>query len=130
MSARFRAHHAGGQPRRTAIDTSRAVIQTYSPLHPVILTAARQDYSTRRSVRRAKCRRAKRFGARPCDITMITAVGELDKRCSAVCSLKTRLQSLMEGSLPMKGVLGPAAAQMVKGDGTVSLPPHHSREGL
>ena len=25
-------------------DTGRAVIQTYSPLHPVILTAARQDY--------------------------------------------------------------------------------------
>ena len=44
-------------------DTGRAVIQTYSPLHPVILTAARQDYE---AFYEAKCRRAKRFGARPC----------------------------------------------------------------
>ena len=96
-------------------DTGRAVIQTYSPLHPVILTAARQDYE---AFYESEMQTREALRCPPvCDITMITAVGELEQQVlSSLLALKTRLQSLMEGQfVDVKApVLGPAAAQMVK----------------
>ena len=57
-------------------DTGRAVIQTYSPLHPVILTAARQDYE---AFYESEMQTREALRCPPvCDITMITAVGELE----------------------------------------------------
>ena len=77
-------------------DTGRAVIQTYSPLHPVILTAARQDYE---AFYESEMQTREALRCPPvCDITMITAVGELEQQVlSSLLALKTRLQSLMEG---------------------------------
>lgn len=96
-------------------DTGRAVIQTYSPLHPVILTAARQDYE---AFYESEMQTREALRCPPvCDITMITAVGELEQQVlSSLLALKTRLQSLMEGQFAdvKAPVLGPAAAQMVK----------------
>ena len=93
----------------------RAVIQTYSPLHPVILTAARQDYE---AFYESEMQTREALRCPPvCDITMITAVGELEQQVlSSLLALKTRLQSLMEGQFAdvKAPVLGPAAAQMVK----------------
>lgn len=97
------------------LDTGRAVIQTYSPLHPVILTAARQDYE---AFYESEMQTREALRCPPvCDITMITAVGELEQQVlSSLLALKTRLQSLMEGQFAdvKAPVLGPAAAQMVK----------------
>ena len=96
-------------------DTGRAVIQTYSSLHPVILTAARQDYE---KFYESEMQTREALRCPPvCDITMITAVGELEQQVlSSLLALKTRLQSLMEGQFAdvKAPVLGPAAAQMVK----------------
>ena len=96
-------------------DIGRAVIQTYSPLHPVILTAARQDYE---AFYESEMQTREALRCPPvCDITMITAVGELEQQVlSSLLALKTRLQSLMEGQFAdvKAPVLGPAAAQMVK----------------
>ena len=96
-------------------DTGRAVIQTYNPLHPVILTAARQDYE---AFYESEMQTREALRCPPvCDITMITAVGELEQQVlSSLLALKTRLQSLMEGQFAdvKAPVLGPAAAQMVK----------------
>ena len=96
-------------------DTGRAVIQTYSSLHPVILTAARQDYE---AFYESEMQTREALRCPPvCDITMITAVGELEQQVlSSLLALKTRLQSLMEGQFAdvKAPVLGPAAAQMVK----------------
>ena len=96
-------------------DTGRAVIQTYSLLHPVILTAARQDYE---AFYESEMQTREALRCPPvCDITMITAVGELEQQVlSSLLALKTRLQSLMEGQFAdvKAPVLGPAAAQMVK----------------
>ena len=96
-------------------DTGHAVIQTYSPLHPVILTAARQDYE---AFYESEMQTREALRCPPvCDITMITAVGELEQQVlSSLLALKTRLQSLMEGQFAdvKAPVLGPAAAQMVK----------------
>ncbi len=96
-------------------DKGRAVIQTYSPHHPVILTAARQDYEkffeNELEVRRAlECPPA-------AELTIITAAGEHEERVlQALISLRERLQSLMEGQFAdvKTSVLGPAANQLVK----------------
>ena len=96
-------------------DTGRAVIQTYSPLHPVILTAARQDYE---AFYESEMQTREALRCPPvCDITMITAVGEVEQQVlKSLLALKSRLQSLMEGQFSdvKAPVLGPAAAQMVK----------------
>ena len=114
MSAHF-ASSRRWSAAPTAIDTGRAVIQTYSPLHPVILTAARQDYE---AFYESEMQTREALRCPPvCDITMITAVGELEQQVlSSLLALKTRLQSLMEGQFAdvKAPVLGPAAAQMVK----------------
>lgn len=96
-------------------DTGKAVIQTYSPTHPVILTAARQDYEAFYE-REMETRQALQCPP-VCDLTVLTAVGEVEQQVLAsLLSLKTRLQSLMEGQYAdvKAPVLGPAAAQMVK----------------
>lgn len=96
-------------------DTGKAVIQTYSPTHPVILTAARQDYEAFFE-REMETRQALQCPP-VCDLTVLTAVGEVEQQVLAsLLALKTRLQSLMEGQYAdvKAPVLGPAAAQMVK----------------
>ena len=96
-------------------DTGKAVIQTYSPTHPVILTAARQDYEALFE-RELETRQALQCPP-VCDLTVLTAVGEVEQQVLAsLLALKTRLQSLMEGQYAdvKAPVLGPAAAQMVK----------------
>lgn len=96
-------------------DTGKAVIQTYSPTHPVILTAARQDYEAFFE-RELETRQALQCPP-VCDLTVLTAVGEVEQKVLAsLLALKTRLQSLMEGQYAdvKAPVLGPAAAQMVK----------------
>ncbi len=96
-------------------DTGKAVIQTYSPTHPVILTAARQDYEAFYE-REMETRQALQCPP-VCDLTVLTAVGEVEQQVLAsLISLKTRLQSLMEGQYAdvKAPVLGPAAAQVVK----------------
>ena len=96
-------------------DTGRAVIQTYSPTHPVILTAARQDYEkfyesemeTREALRCPPV----------CAFTVLTAAGEVEQQVlKSLLALKNRLLSLMEGQYAdvKAPVLGPAAAQVVK----------------
>ena len=96
-------------------DTGRAVIQTYSPTHPVILTAARQDYEkfyesemeTREALRCPPV----------CTFTVLTAAGEVEQQVlKSLLALKNRLLSLMEGQYAdvKAPVLGPAAAQVVK----------------
>nr|WP_297177562.1 primosomal protein N' [uncultured Agathobaculum sp.] len=96
-------------------DTGKAIIQTYSPTHPVILTAARQDYEAFYE-REMQTRQALQCPP-VCDLTVLTAVGETEQQVLAsLLALKTRLQSLMEGQYAdvKVPVLGPAAAQMVK----------------
>ena len=96
-------------------DTGKAVIQTYSPAHPVILTAARQDYEAFFE-REMETRQALRCPP-VCGLTVLTAVGEVEQQVlKSLIALKTRLQSLMEGQYAdvMAPVLGPAAAQVVK----------------
>jgi len=96
-------------------DEGRAIIQTYSPTHSVILTAARQDYEkffeTELETRQALC-------CPPvADLLVLTAVGEVEQQVlSSLLALKTRLQSLMAGQYAdvKAPVLGPAAAQVVR----------------
>ena len=96
-------------------DTGKAVIQTYSPAHPVILAAARQDYEAFYE-REMETRQALQCPP-VCGLTVLTAVGEVEQQVlKSLLALKTRLQSLMEGQYAdvKAPVLGPAAAQMVK----------------
>lgn len=96
-------------------DTGKAVIQTYSPAHPVILAAARQDYEAFFE-REMETRQALRCPP-VCGLTVLTAVGEVEQQVlKSLLALKTRLQSLMEGQYAdvKAPVLGPAAAQVVK----------------
>ena len=96
-------------------DTGKAVIQTYSPAHPVILTAARQDYEAFFE-REMETRQALQCPP-VCGLTVLTAVGEVEQQVlKSLIALKTRLQSLMEGQYAdvKAPVLGPAAAQVVK----------------
>ena len=96
-------------------DTGKAVIQTYSPAHPVILAAARQDYEAFYE-REMETRQALQCPP-VCGLTVLTAVGEVEQQVlKSLLALKTRLQSLMEGQYAdvKAPVLGPAAAQVVK----------------
>ena len=96
-------------------DTGKAVIQTYSPAHPVILAAARQDYEAFYE-REMETRQALQCPP-VCGLTVLTAVGEVEQQVlKSLIVLKTRLQSLMEGQYAdvKVPVLGPAAAQVVK----------------
>ena len=96
-------------------DKGKAVIQTYSPAHPVILAAARQDYEAFYA-REIETRQALQCPP-VCGLTVLTAVGEVEQQVlKSLIALKTRLQSLMEGQYAdvKAPVLGPAAAQVVK----------------
>ena len=96
-------------------DKGKAVIQTYSPAHPVILAAARQDYEAFYA-REIETRQALQYPP-VCGLTVLIAVGELEQQVlKSLIALKTRLQSLMEGQYAdvKAPVLGPAAAQVVK----------------
>lgn len=96
-------------------DTGKAVIQTYSPNHPVILAAARQDYEAF-FARELETRQALRCPP-VCGLTALTATGEVEQQVlQSLLALKTRLQSLMEGQYAdvKTPVLGPAAAQVVR----------------
>ena len=96
-------------------DTGKAVIQTYSPTHPVILAAARQDYEAFFE-RELETRQALRCPP-VCDLTVLTAAGEVEQQVlPSLLALKARLQSLMEGQYAdvKPPVLGPAAAQVVR----------------
>lgn len=96
-------------------DTGKAVIQTYSPAHSVILTAARQDYE---AFFESELETREALQCPPiCELTVLTAAGEVEQQVlKSLLALKARLQSLMEGQYAdvKAPVLGPAAAQMVK----------------
>lgn len=96
-------------------DQGRAVIQTYSPMHPVILSAARQDY-VQFFENEMETRQA--LACPPvADLLVLSASGEVEQQVlAALLSLKTRLLSLMEGQYAdvRAPVLGPAAASVVR----------------
>ncbi|MDO5141982.1 MAG: primosomal protein N' [Eubacteriales bacterium] len=103
----------GRAGRRT--DTGRAIIQTYSPTHPVILAAARQDYESFYA-RELETRQALRCPP-VCGLTTLTAAGEIEQQVlQSLLALKNRLQSLMEGQYAdvKAPVLGPVAAPVVR----------------
>lgn len=93
----------------------RAVIQTYSPEHDVILTAARQDYLTfyHEEIER---RQALRFP--PIEqLFVLTAIGEAEEQVlAALLRLKARLEGLMQGQFSdfKYPILGPAPAAIVR----------------
>ncbi|MBP3312087.1 MAG: primosomal protein N' [Butyricicoccus sp.] len=93
----------------------RAVIQTFSPEHPVILAAARQDYLGFYE-RELESRRATQCPPIH-QLLLLSASGEDEQAVlSALLRLKTRLLSLMEGQFAdfKYPVLGPAAANVVR----------------
>ncbi|MGM9611951.1 MAG: primosomal protein N', partial [Butyricicoccus sp.] len=93
----------------------RAVIQTFSPAHPVILAAARQDYLGFYA-RELESRRATQCPPIH-QLLLLSASGEDEQAVlSALLRLKTRLLSLMEGQFAdfKYPVLGPAAANVVR----------------
>lgn len=93
----------------------RAVIQTFSPDHPVILTAARQDYAAfyqqeLESRRAMQCPPIR-------ELLLLSASGEDEQDVlAALLRLKGRLLGLMEGQFSdfKYPVLGPAAANIVR----------------
>lgn len=93
----------------------RAIIQTYSPNHPVILTAARQDYE-RFYADEIENRRA--LLVPPVEqMILLTGVGEIEPDVMrAMIRLKMRLVSLMEGQFSdfKYPVLGPSPATVVR----------------
>lgn len=96
-------------------DKGRAIIQTYSPTHPVILAAARQDYE---KFYESEMETRQALQCPPvAELTALTASGEVEQQVlSSLLRLKTRLLSLMEGQYAdlKTPVLGPAAASVVR----------------
>ena len=93
----------------------RAVIQTFSPEHPVILAAARQDYSAF-YVRELESRRATQCPP-VCQLLLLCASGEEEQAVlSALLRLKARIISMMARQFAdfKYPVLGPAAANVVR----------------
>lgn len=93
----------------------RAVIQTFSPEHPVILSAARQDYAAFYA-RELDSRRATQCPPIH-QLLLLSASGEDEQAVlAALLRLKARLLGLMEGQFAdfKYPVLGPAAASMVR----------------
>lgn len=115
----------------------RAVIQTFSPEHPVILAAARQDYAafyeqeleSRRAIQCPPVR----------ELLLLRATGEDEQAVlAALLRLKNRLLGLMEGQFQdfKYPVLGPAAAGIVRVAGryryhlTIRCPDNKQRRQL
>ncbi len=93
----------------------RAVIQTFSPEHPVILAAARQDYDAFYE-RELESRRATQCPPIQ-ELLLLSASGEDEQAVlRALLRLKTRILGLMEGQFAdlKSPVLGPAAASVVR----------------
>lgn len=98
--------------------TGRAVIQTCSPEHPVILTAARQDYEAFYEMEIEQ--RGALLYPPIAQLLVLTASGEVEQQVlAALLRLKARLEGLMEGQFQdLKcPVLGPAAASVVRVSG-------------
>ena len=118
----FRAHErtfslitqvVGRAGRRDA--AGQAVIQTFSPDHPVILSAARQDYLA--FYREELDRRWATQSPPICELLLLCASGEHEQKVlAALLRLKERLTSLMAGQFAdfRYPVLGPAAASMLR----------------
>lgn len=95
--------------------TGRAVIQTYSPHHPVILAAARQDYD--RFYESEIEARAALLAPPLAELLVLTASGEEERRVLAsLLALRRRVESLMEGQFReiRCPVLGPVPAPVVR----------------
>lgn len=118
----FRAHERtfslitqviGRAGRRNTV--GRAIIQTYSPGHPVILSAARQDYETFYNI---EIEHRKALLCPPISqLLLLVANGEHEQYVlSSLLRLKARLMSLMEGQFRdfKFPVLGPAPANIVR----------------
>ncbi len=93
----------------------RAVIQTFSPEHPVILAAARQDYAAFYA-RELENRRATQTPP-IYQLLLLSASGQQEQAVlESLVRLKNRLLSLMEGQFAdfKYPVLGPAPANMVR----------------
>ncbi|MGE4548574.1 MAG: primosomal protein N' [Intestinibacillus sp.] len=96
----------------------RAVIQTYSPEHPVILAAARQDYESFYETEIEQ--RGALLYPPVAQLLVLTASGEVEQQVLAsLLRLKTRLEGLMEGQFRdiRCPVLGPAAAGVLRVSG-------------
>ncbi len=115
----------------------RAVIQTFSPEHPVILAAARQDYEGFYEMEIEE--RGALLDPPVAQLLVLTAAGEVEQQVlAALLRLKARLEGLMEGQFrDMKcAVLGPAAATVVRVSGrfryhlSMRCPDHKRRREL
>lgn len=96
-------------------DTGRAVIQTYSPRHPVILAAARQDYGQFYESEIAS--RGALLAPPMAELLVLTAVGEEERQVlSSLLALRGRIESLMQGQFReiCCPVLGPIPAPVVR----------------
>lgn len=96
----------------------RAVIQTYSPEHPVILAAARQDYESFYETEIEQ--RGALLYPPVAQLLVFTASGEVEQQVLAsLLRLKARLEGLMEGQFRniRCPVLGPAAASVLRVSG-------------
>lgn len=95
--------------------TGRAIIQTFSPNHPVILDAARQDYDR---FYESEIQRRQALLCPPIEqLILLSASGIFEKQVlEAMIRLKFRIQGLMQGQFSdfQYPVLGPAAASMLR----------------
>ena len=93
----------------------RAIIQTYDPMHPILLAAARQDYDSFFS---EEIMRREALLLPPVeDFVMLTATGETEHIVlESLIFLKMRIASLMEGQFRdfKYPVLGPSPASIVR----------------
>ncbi len=96
-------------------DTGRAIIQTYSPNHPVILAAARQDYD---QFYESEIEARGALLAPPlAELLVLAATGEEERQVLAsLLALRRRLESLMQGQFREIAcpVLGPVPAPVVR----------------
>lgn len=93
----------------------RAVIQTYSPSHPVILAAARQDYD--RFYESEIEARGALLAPPLAELLVLTAAGEEERQVLAsLLALRRRLEGLMQGQFREIAcpVLGPVPATVVR----------------
>ncbi|MCI9483262.1 MAG: primosomal protein N' [Clostridiaceae bacterium] len=96
-------------------DTGRAIIQTSSPNHPVILAAARQDYG---QFYESEIQARGALLAPPiAELLVLTATGEEERQVLAsLLALRRRIEGLLEGQFReiRCPVLGPVPATVVR----------------